>query len=506
MSKKGVLILSVLLVLIMIPVSLGAYEKKVYSGSVLYLEDLWINYTEGQFRVSLGSSNKLTVTLPDGFGMILINNTCEKKDDFTVCFNNLRYDHHNATLDKDINRASFNISESRPSPAWITIRQSIDIPELNIGQSARIEVTLENTGDLSAQNTLYSVIFPDFFDITPYGPSVNLQDGSYLVKWRGEVKPGEKRSFSYRIVPKSNITLESKARLSYDDGEKKAEMNSQVMKITVLPHQLALVLSPQNGSVGLGDSFIFSVWMKNLAQRSIDIDTRIDVPDSLKILEKDKRLLNLGWKGKLGPQESVNLTLNLSSTRIGNFSVFVGTSYVLDSIETHFESSSVIRPYCAPLLLEYDITDNIGSISIPIRIRNIGSCGYNNVSLSVSSDIPGFSGFEKHIGTLPARMHDSIDDIRIMTPEGDFSADMGLGMLLAYQTSFGQQFEMSKEIDLGVVSDSGQALHEDPEDEGDFSFFDFRFNKDYLMISVVTFVIAAFIMLHFYYRKDLTEP
>ena len=129
--KKEVLL--IIFLLILIPSVYSADKEKLWSGEVYSGESL--NVSNKIFTFALSSAyDKISVTFPDGFSILLHDGSCEIKENYEMCFSGKEFWYHNYTTDKELYKALVIIYRILSDTAEIELTRTIEDTTLLIGE------------------------------------------------------------------------------------------------------------------------------------------------------------------------------------------------------------------------------------------------------------------------------------------------------------------------------------------------------------------------------------
>jgi len=259
-TSKLTLLVTVSIIFLILPTITNAlntvFDGKIYSGQTITAEDQ-------VFKVYLGTNN-FEVLADYGIGtLFLLNNSCQQTSQVRLCIDNIELEIETRLYKIDIRAISL-----KPE---ITITRTILRTEYKRGEEVVITASVENTGGLASDVT-YTDVFPD-------GITVVSRDGisgtSRGVRWSGNLKEGQKESFTYTIKLSTIMDKTLAAKLTYYDGTRIQTLFSDIIRVKTTPllrHDLIL----GKDKLLVGEPSNVTINFTSSAAKTINID-RLDV-------------------------------------------------------------------------------------------------------------------------------------------------------------------------------------------------------------------------------------
>ncbi len=186
-------------------------------GSVVF--DDWIysanNHTIDGRNVSvILSSDNERVAINDEF--VLRNNSCHDSGNYRYCLNGIEYGEFDTV--RKIDKYKFYLVVEKLG-ADLKIEKKIR-GEFLFDSNVFVDLTIENSGKRTAENI-------ELVDEYPFGVVLTNPIGGIRIKdndvyWDGELTPGKKKEFIYKIDITENVDYESQAVAEFDGGTVKS--------------------------------------------------------------------------------------------------------------------------------------------------------------------------------------------------------------------------------------------------------------------------------------------
>ncbi|MDP7180433.1 MAG: hypothetical protein QF824_04140 [Candidatus Woesearchaeota archaeon] len=89
-KRRGEFVIIVFVIILLFSIFSNADEEEIFSGTVE--SGVPINVSGDFYSFSISSDNsRISSTLPDGLGLIVVNGTCESRGNYIVCFSGSEY-------------------------------------------------------------------------------------------------------------------------------------------------------------------------------------------------------------------------------------------------------------------------------------------------------------------------------------------------------------------------------------------------------------------------------
>ncbi|MDP7140807.1 MAG: hypothetical protein QF362_04825 [Candidatus Woesearchaeota archaeon] len=210
----------------------AGYQEEVYNS--------WLHSGEGftvnskSFIVELDEfSEKVSVKL-NGYNLFIDRGYCEEIANLSICFNGMNVSYRNYTLHQDVYQAGVAVYSLL---ANIEATMTIEDGELLIGERTDVDITMENTGSLTANSIKYLDVFDGFNILNMEGCMVRNKE----VIWTGDLAVNRKKECSWTIEAINKTTFNSNNSISYFNGNSTKTISPTTTNIRVKDYSLNIV-------------------------------------------------------------------------------------------------------------------------------------------------------------------------------------------------------------------------------------------------------------------------
>lgn len=247
--------------------------------------------------VNVNSYDEIVIDY-DGDIIVVKNGTCQRVINNDFCVNVIEYDL--AEKEKKANLIVYYVGPD------VTMVRNINNSNPLVGEGVRMSVELSNEGNTTADDVLYTDIFPSEIEVVRVDSGLaktekmimGRNDTSWKnmtrVIWRGDIRPGKKEIFSYILKPITSIDAPFSAKMVYNDGINDIETISSSLRIetesffgiskkygeldyTVEAGSTDLMSGESKGEFQVGEEGMFIIELKNMARKNETINATVDM-------------------------------------------------------------------------------------------------------------------------------------------------------------------------------------------------------------------------------------
>ena len=365
--KKEVLWLSLIVCVFLLAAKSYAEVQFTEIFSQEITDEKTITLDSQDFYILAISKTKAKVEFPNGRTYLVTPPECVTEGRYQICLNSIAEDE-----DK------FNISEQRyplliqvkiyKQEAKLEIERNFPNTEILAGELVTVEVTLSNKGTENVFSGRYEEEYPAAIEIIS---CVQCSKNGNKIIWEGNLNFGGAAKFSYVIRAKQETKADIKSILRFG-----SQNVTDTEKITVLASPLALAESfPE--SIELGEEKEIDIRLiNNNTKYDLDsIELKIFLPAEIEKTAKTGRLeyFTGAWKykGTLKIGETENLTLQIRSSTIGNYTIKQELAYsYAESAVSREDSFPVQVSTREPVIDVKSIREQDGKVFIDIDLAN----------------------------------------------------------------------------------------------------------------------------------------
>jgi len=444
MKKRGFFIL--LALLITVEAVTAQSDDLVFSDTITHKENRVIEGKDFDFRVTnVGVSVDI-----DGQGIIVDPFLCKLKNNFNICISNVTFAYKNLTTYEYIYKALVKIYLKKSA---LTITKNVNGSFL-VGESKEIELKLENTANIPAENVVLTDKYPSEI-------LVSEVEGCILkfntVTFNGPIGPEKTRTCTYKITGLKPTNFTSKVEASYFNGLQDVNLTVSSL-INILGFSLEVKLTKDKENIMIGDEVKLYLSLKNTNQiGDLKVTSLIlEVPRGYIIQKKPKEMsLNnnmISWSGKLGNES--DFTIDLKAARSGKQKFNLDYSYTVANFLREFNESHEINIDCNCPYIDYQIGNLVPGLKTDFKISiiNLGSINFRNLKVDYDTNIPGLDDYSTAYGEINKNSIIEILNKRIQSPAEGESYYFNIN--IAYESSFNQFFTQKKSLTIPLTSGS----------------------------------------------------
>jgi len=450
MKKRGFLIL--LVFLIAMETSFALSQDLVFSDTVYDKDVEQIEGKEFSFRVL---KDVVSVGI-DISGVIIQGGGCKIKNSFNICISNTTFAYRNSTTWEYIYKTNVKVYTIKST---LTVTKTIPKIELLIGEEIDVELSLENTADIVAENIVLTESYPaEILVSDAEGCTIQFNK----VTFKGQVNPRQIKTCKYKLKGLRQVIHNLTTETQYFDGSEIKNI-TDTDTLTVLDNSLKVKITKDREIVKVGDDLELSLGLENINENEdLAVTSFIfEVPQGYMVVKKPKAMeMNnkfLSWAGKIekesGVNESgINFTMDLKAVRSGKQRFNIDSSYKISTFLRKFNSSYDLNVDCDCPYIDYEVGNVVPGLKtdFKVSIKNPGSIDFKNLKIDYKSDIPEIQDFSSAFGKIQKNFTMDIIDKRIISPgEGEsYNFDINI----AYESSFGEFFVEKKTITVPLTS------------------------------------------------------
>jgi len=452
MKKRGILTtFSIIFLLILMPNAFSIYEELVYSGTVDSGDTVEIENKLFEFNID-PVSNKVSVQI-NVSGIIVASGRCEIKDNFDVCIKNISFSYRNLTDYRDIYKAEVNIYQIKSK---IDVTHTIGKSNILIGEETTVELTIENTADVAAEDVLATIKLPSSILATDLEGCKKTFDS---IVFNEDVHPAQIKKCTYKIRGLVGGDFELATNVTYFNGIETVSATVKTIDGGVYNHSLKISSKLNESKFNIGKKLNLTIKIENINdEHDLKITSfKIKIPQDLLLIKKPKDTIRndriLSWSGSLAANDHKNFLIQLQSKRTGNHSVIAEASYKVSKFLRSAKSKSIVEVYCDCPYILYDLSEQITMPEQKTGLRafivNPGKTqDFKNVKINYNTNIPDIPDF-----SVTYRDIKHLQSIRIFgSPFIGPNADeiYHFNITATYESEDGQIFVQKANIEIKV--------------------------------------------------------
>ncbi len=254
------------------------------TGWISETPDIAYNYTD----IKINIENK---TLP-----FIEKYSCYTETIYKYCFDNLSWYEHGSRINPVTNKwepaIKVIVYELKPN---IVITREISKAKLNNEETAKITITLKNTGEKDASDLIYREELPlNIFKFK--SSSEGTLKGKFIEVSFGELKKDKTKSFYYNIEAKDYGKAKLKGNITYNYEGIKKELASKVQNIEVIsPYGLEIKVSPAKTNIDKLIKYSFELENKD-PDEDLEFTLEVFLPDYFNVKSKTTSIEYLSAK------------------------------------------------------------------------------------------------------------------------------------------------------------------------------------------------------------------
>jgi len=237
-------------------------------------------------------AEKLHLKADSGTSPLLSYGQCKEYDTLKFCFTGLKLDIAKGIgiitpSGKEIPQAHVVVFEKQPSINVERTFSNKDLDELKLNEEVEVEVTIENKGDISANNLKYMELFPPEFEIkgTP--------------SWEGQLASRSKKIIRFYIKAIDDFEGDIQGKVNYKFNGVNETIALEPIKIKTVA--TTIKISIENEEMRLNDKTMINIESINEEQNTKQFSFEIALPANLKII--NTKLEKSGeyyiWEGEI---------------------------------------------------------------------------------------------------------------------------------------------------------------------------------------------------------------
>ena len=355
-------------------------------------------------------------------------NDCVQYMNLEVCLEAITYEFKEgsdewATIDPRTKRVSPGIKiQIKDLSPVIKIRHTMP-DEIYVGQQFEIEVEEENYGDSRVRNLIVSEVLPSHIEIIR-ASGIAAQEENAVVARIPALEPDEDKIFRYIVRANENAKVDLMTAIEYTYLDQIIRDNPAKLALDVDEVLLYdATFTPQRPTLQ-NTTRLNAVIENQDDEDGIDIlEFSIPVPDGIEVVATENITFKNGiftLSEQLDPEEDIGFSIDFKAIRPEAYS-FDGTFlYGFNdeefqksvSNQVSFANKHELQVECK-FLGENMLTQHRGKLWILLRNENFYA--YDNVIVSVTSDLFGTKEFE--VGTFAGDAYESIGVIDFTSPD-----------------------------------------------------------------------------------------
>lgn len=424
MKKRGVIsVFSIFILLFLIPHASSIYEEKVYSETVEDKDLIEVSGKAFKFRID-SVSNKVIVEIIDDVAVIISGGECKITGNFDICISNISFSYRNLEDYIDVYKALVNIYQIK---AKLDITHTIEKNNILIDEETTVELTIENTAGITAEDVVASIKIPSSVSVTDTEGCKKTSDS---IIFRGEVHSTQIRKCTYKIKGLTGNDFNLTADVSYFDGIERINTTSETINGKIYNHSLKISSKLNKSKFDIYEKFNFTINVENINDR-YDLritNFNIKVPEKLLIIKKPKEATKnkgvVSWSGTLAPNENKEFLLELQGNWAANYTVVTEASYKISTFLRSAKKESDIEIDCDCPYIWHQFSQGIAvpnqRIGLKAFIKNPSSENiFRSVKIEYDTTIPDIQDYSTAYGQIRPLETITIFDSSIITPSLD---------------------------------------------------------------------------------------
>ena len=488
MKKRFLFILAFLL----ISSANALYEEVIYDGDVLSEYPFSIQGREYE-AIYIRETNNTVLYYPDGIRDVIYynNESCSEQWIYRSCISNIRFTSHGRPVPQDVHEVNINITlhlKIYASYAKLYVSRQIDKTELFSGETFVVTTTLENQGELKAENISILDTFPAEFKIMSAVGCTILDN---FVYWNGSLNSEAKKKCTYTVKAVKQTKYDSLLQVNYAFLDR-AVSSSDKKTITVTDIPLDIEISKDR--LNLSPTEPVEIKYKITGKGNVDINSfRIVLPEQFTLMNHSEEftpipISTLRWFGQIYNNQKKEFYINFNTKYIGNFSIISEIMFTYNNKLNNFTKIIPVET-TADIFYVWSVPKED---SISLRAINPTRNTFSNIMIDV------YQGNEKQ-GSY------KIDELApLRYKEFHIPKNESLYYLIRYRTQYGQYLNFRTDFQTtlnnklsGELAPVEEPSPQEPviedtvtEQKKGFSLPEIHIPETYLVIIVPLFIIV----------------
>lgn len=469
MGKRGTFFtVFMFFLLALIPSVFSISGDLEFSGTVNDGDKVEIAGKTFEFRIDSVSS-KVLVEI-DASGVIVNNGECKLRDRFNICVQDISFSYKNLTTYRYVYKALIEVYRLKST---IKATISIEKDEILIDEETIVELSIENTADISAEDVMATINLPSSILVTDV---IGCKLVSGNVVFKDNVHPTQIRKCTYKIRGLTADDFELKANISYNDGTEIKSLSSNGVDVKVYNYSLKISSNENKTSFNIGEKINLTIKVENInGEYDLDVTTlSIKIPEKLLLLKRPPNTRGtrkiISWSGSLGPEENKEFLLQLQGLVTKNYTVSTEASYKINKFLRKTKEDVNIEVKCDCPYIKHEFSNEIvvpeqGSVLLANIINPSSANSFSNVKLDFVTNVPGIEEYSKVYNTIRPGEIIKIFDSSIIGPSlGQFYY---FNITASYESANNQVFVVKDNIIIKIPEEEKikEIIEEGPEGE-----------------------------------------
>lgn len=337
-SRKLFVLLMLHIAVIAALVNLAAAEKEVFSGKVYTNQEKTIDSYNWTFLYDL-QSQKVLVDLPAS-SIIISRGNCDTRDAYRICIDRANFSSRNYTTYVDTYELGIRVFKITPE---ISVNRTLSPGTLLQGEQGLVKVIIDNPSNFEVSDLDYREDFSKF-KIKELQGCENING---IIQWKGSLKLKYSKECSFKIRAYGEISIQSKANLTYNDGFSVITAQSPLLSIEVKGKQLKAVAG-KSSWIEPKIPFQYNLTLENLNEKE-EISAHLSslFPSYVKIKKKPEDFWVSGSEllgnVKLKAKEKKPFTFTLEADSGGSEPVRHKLDYTIKTLDDKIELQDLME-------------------------------------------------------------------------------------------------------------------------------------------------------------------
>jgi len=449
MRQRGIFVLFG--VLFLLSASVLADKISIFDGDLHNGDFVTVAGTEYVFSVN--ADGKATFISEAGFGLLVYNDTCESKGKIQFCVDNVLFDKHNATIDKDFYYGEVQIYQDT---AELEVSREFDATELAIGEIMAVTLTIENNGDTTASSVIYEDKYDNFTIVSANDPCYAKGNSVFF---EGSILKETSKMCKYKAKALSPGKYSSKAKFKYNNDVENISSTTDEEIIEVKQSLLDMKIALDKSIVEVGENINVEINMTNDEDDFFSGTMTSSIPTiGFNIISKSYGLYYTGgmptWKGSVDTDETRQFNLTIEAKRTGDYEISAISSFYYKLKLVNSEISVPIKVKDLNLSIFTNFKDRYLSgevINAKMLANNPGRiASMFNIKLDSISALPQFVFTKSHDQLMPGQNFELLN-LDFTAPKVTEKTNYQIIVDMSYRTDFGQVINRKEILDFIVV-------------------------------------------------------
>ncbi|MBD3203429.1 hypothetical protein GF327_03985 [Candidatus Woesearchaeota archaeon] len=432
MKKRGCFLL---IILFLLPAVFS--DENIYNDFIQNHNNITLDNKLFFFLISNNGNDLLIKT---GQNTLSVSkHECAYYENIEFCFNATSY-----INSIDDYKALMNINYLTPK---IEIDREIDKNVLDVGEQAQFEVSVLNSGDVSADDVNYIDEFPEQVVIDDVNGVCNKLKNK--VVWTGNLDKDERIECTYSIHTKEHLDSKLSASAFYYDGFSDEISYSKIIHLYSSPIMRYNFSLPKK-KLQISEEMKIFINFSNIADDKIKINNlEISIPEelSVKSTSLEKKGTSYFWEGNLGKESDKSHEIIVTGKKTGVSVINANLDYEYNNMEfNNINFKTNIRVSDKGIKLNTSFKDNVRvdsnqNIYFLVKVKNLNEYSeIKNIDFSVETDIFKFEN--KSTATIEKNSTKVFYNMDFSAPEVNTTKQFPIQFNITYLTEHNEIFSI----------------------------------------------------------------